>query len=174
MIRSGGLKLTELLGKLPEGRDRMAIRNLAWRRFRDLACACGILAIAAIPVIAQPVQIRETGSTLLLPLFNLWIQGYLAANPDVAITTDATGSGAGINAAISGAAEIGASDAYMSDEQAEQNPQIVNIPLAIAAQTVNYNIPEAWREPTETRRTGHRGHLLGKNPRMGCRTHQSS
>ena len=29
----------------------------------------------------------------------------------------------------------------MSDQQAEQNPQLVNIPLAISAQTVNYNIP---------------------------------
>ena len=29
----------------------------------------------------------------------------------------------------------------MSDEQAEQHPSIVNIPLAISAQTVNYNVP---------------------------------
>ena len=35
----------------------------------------------------------------------------------------------------------------MSDEQAEQNPQIVNIPLAIAAQTINYNLPELGGSP---------------------------
>ena len=29
----------------------------------------------------------------------------------------------------------------MSDEQAEHNREIVNIPLAISAQTVNYNLP---------------------------------
>ena len=29
----------------------------------------------------------------------------------------------------------------MSDEQAEQNREIMNIPLAISAQTVNYNLP---------------------------------
>jgi phosphate transport system substrate-binding protein len=29
----------------------------------------------------------------------------------------------------------------MSDEQAEQHPSIVNIPVAISAQTVNYNVP---------------------------------
>jgi phosphate transport system substrate-binding protein len=91
---------------------------------------------------AASVQLRETGSTLLLPLFSLWIPDYVAANPDVTIPTAATGSGAGIDAALSGTAEIGASDAYMSDRQAEQNPQIVNIPLAIAAQTINYNVPE--------------------------------
>ena len=29
----------------------------------------------------------------------------------------------------------------MSDEKAEHNPDIVNIPLAISAQTINYNLP---------------------------------
>ena len=61
--------------------------------------------------------------------------------PGITITAAATGSGTGIAAAISGDAHIGASDAYMSDEQAEQNTGIVNIPLAISAQTVNYNVP---------------------------------
>ena len=61
--------------------------------------------------------------------------------PGVALTATATDSGAGIAAAISGDARIGASDSYMSDEQAEQHPSIVNIPLAISAQTVNYNVP---------------------------------
>ena len=125
----------------------MAIGNLASRRARNLACACCILALTAMPAIAASVQLRETGSTLLLRLFNLWIPDYVAANPGVAITTDATGSGAGIDAAIAGTAEIGASDAYMSDEQAEQNPKIVNIPLAIAAQTINYNLPELGGSP---------------------------
>ena len=43
--------------------------------------------------------------------------------------------------AIAGQVQIGASDAYMSDEQAARNPEIINIPLAISAQTVNYNLP---------------------------------
>ena len=30
---------------------------------------------------------------------------------------------------------------YISDEQAKKNPQIVNIPLAISSQMVNYNLP---------------------------------
>ncbi|HTT76774.1 MAG TPA: phosphate ABC transporter substrate-binding protein PstS [Candidatus Binataceae bacterium] len=112
-----------------------------------MALACCLLAVIARPASAASVQLRETGSTLLLPLFNLWIPDYLASNPNVTITTAATGSGAGIEAAISGTAQIGASDAYMSDEQAEQNTQIVNIPLAIAAQTVNYNLPRNGGTP---------------------------
>jgi ABC-type phosphate transport system substrate-binding protein len=67
---------------------------------------------------------------------------YVGTNPDVTIITQATGSGAGIDAIISGTAQIGISDAYLTDEDAERNPQIINIPLAISAQTINYNVPE--------------------------------
>ncbi len=104
--------------------------------------AVALLALPRQPATAAGVTLSITGSTLLYPLFELWIPDYESANPDVKITAHATGSGAGFEQAIAGTAQIGASDAYMSDEQAEHNPEIVNIPLAIAAQTVNYNVPE--------------------------------
>ncbi|MDD4886573.1 MAG: phosphate ABC transporter substrate-binding protein PstS [Thiomonas sp.] len=95
----------------------------------------------ALPAQAAQVSLLETGSTLLYPLFNLWVPDYTKAHPDVKITTQGTGSGTGIAEAISGVAQIGASDAYMADAQIKQNPSILNIPLAISAQTINYNIP---------------------------------
>jgi phosphate transport system substrate-binding protein len=79
----------------------------------------------------------ETGSTLLYPLFNLWAAVYT----DAQVTTQGTGSGAGISEAISGIAQIGASDAYLSNAQMKSNPGMLNIPLAISSQMVNYNIP---------------------------------
>jgi phosphate transport system substrate-binding protein len=91
---------------------------------------------------ADDLTLHETGSTLLYPLFQRWIPDYMAAHPGTTITAGATGSGAGIAQAIAGQVQIGASDAYMSDEQAEHNREIVNIPLAISAQTVNYNLPK--------------------------------
>ena len=103
---------------------------------------CYLCLLLSGPAFAAPVDLTVTGSTLLYPLFKLWVPDYVASNPNVKFTTQATGSGAGINAAISGTAIIGASDAYLSDEQAEQNPAIVNIPLAIAAQMINYNVPD--------------------------------
>lgn len=90
---------------------------------------------------AADVSLLETGSTLLYPLFNLWVPKYTAAKSGVRITTQGTGSGTGIAQAISGLAQIGASDAYMSDAQVKQHPGILNIPLAISAQTINYNMP---------------------------------
>jgi phosphate transport system substrate-binding protein len=90
---------------------------------------------------AAPAKLLETGSTLLYPLFNLWVPDYQKKNPDVQITTQGTGSGTGISQAISGIAQIGASDAYMSNAQMKANPDILNIPLAISSQMINYNIP---------------------------------
>jgi phosphate transport system substrate-binding protein len=107
-----------------------------------LASCAAIFAVAEQTAkAADKVTLSETGSTLFYPLFQLWIPDYASVAPNVTITTAATGSGAGIDAAISGQARIGTSDAYMSDEQVQKNRGILNIPVAIGAQTVNYNVP---------------------------------
>jgi phosphate transport system substrate-binding protein len=104
-------------------------------------CMAALTALPSAPVHAQAVKLSETGSTLLYPLFNTWVAAYTKAHPDVQINVGATGSESGIQQAVAGKVLIGASDAYMSDADAMQHPQILNIPLAIAAQTVNYNLP---------------------------------
>lgn len=118
-------------------------------RLRLLAAALFAAGLSALaPALAQDagqsggnVTLNETGSTLLYPLFQLWIPDYGHVATNVSLTAAATGSGAGIDAAIAGNARIGASDAYMSDEQVEKNRGILNVAVAISAQTVNYNIP---------------------------------
>jgi phosphate transport system substrate-binding protein len=87
------------------------------------------------------VSLQETGSTLLYPLFNLWVAQIEHSWPNVSITTGATGSGTGVSDAANGTVEIGASDAYLSPAQVEANPDLENIPLAVSAQMVNYNLP---------------------------------
>ena len=93
------------------------------------------------PSKAGAITLNETGSSLLYPLFNLWVPVYTKADPGVKITTQSTGSGTGISQAIEGIVQIGASDAYMSDAQMRQHPDMLNIPLAISVQMVNYNLP---------------------------------
>jgi phosphate transport system substrate-binding protein len=85
--------------------------------------------------------VSETGSTLLYPLFNLWSGGYSTKYPNVTIQTAGTGSGTGISEAENGTIDIGASDAYLSPSVVAANPNLKNIPLAISAQMVAYNIP---------------------------------
>ncbi len=87
------------------------------------------------------VALQETGSTLLYPLFNLWTQQIQKQWPSVSITTAATGSGTGISSAAAGTVNMGASDAYLSPAQVQQYPALENIPLAISAQQVSYNVP---------------------------------
>ena len=98
--------------------------------------------VLAVPMAyAENVTLSESGSTLLYPLFQSWIAGYKTISPTTELTAAATGSGAGTDAAIKGAVRIGTSDAYLSDEVAARNPNILDIPLAISAQTINYNLP---------------------------------
>ncbi len=107
-----------------------------------LAAATGLsLAFAAPLAGAQPTSLLETGSSLLYPLFNIWVPAYSKLHPGLRITTQSTGSGTGISEAVSGIAQIGASDAYMSNALAKQHSEMLNIPLAISSQMVNYNLP---------------------------------
>jgi phosphate transport system substrate-binding protein len=112
------------------------------RQFRGCALGLALFTVGtASSAIAAGILIKETGSTLLYPLIQLWIRDYMQATPGVTMTAEATGSGIGVQKAMSGEAHVGATDAYMSDSEAEHNPQIRNIAVAISAQTVNYNIP---------------------------------
>jgi phosphate transport system substrate-binding protein len=115
-----------------------------------VAASLGVVATAAFsatagaakPAVEKPAggTVSETGSTLLFPLFNLWSSGYSTTYPTVTIQTAGTGSGAGITGATTGTANIGASDAYLSPAEVQATPTLLNIPLAISAQLITYNV----------------------------------
>ncbi len=106
------------------------------------AAAAVALCTSAMSASAAGIVLNETGSSLLYPLFALWAPDYTAAHPEVTLKLAPTNSGEGISAAIAGSVHIGASDAYMSDEEAERNRQIISVPVAISALMVNCNIPD--------------------------------
>ena len=87
------------------------------------------------------VNVFETGSTLLYPLFQLWSAAYHQEHSNIKIVPSGTGSGTGISDAADGIVDIGASDAYLSSSQVSQHPGLLNIALAISAQQINYNVP---------------------------------
>ncbi len=93
-------------------------------------------------------RLSESGSTLLHPLMDIWVDAYRSEHPDVHIETLASGSGAGIAAAISGEVQLGASDAPLKDDQMVA-PAMLNIPLAVSAQQIDYHVPELGKEPLE-------------------------
>ena len=122
----------------------------------------------AAPQGSAEVVLNETGSTLLYPLFKLWTEAYAAVEPSVTIKPVASNSGEGINLAIAGTVQIGASDAYMSDQMAQQNRQIANVPLAISAQMVSYNIPELKGVALRLDGPHAGGDLFRHDPAVGC------
>ena len=111
------------------------------RRILATTAVCLIALGPAARAHADDVTLTETGSSLIYPLFKLWAEEYAKTHPGVTVATNSTNSGEGIDKAVAGAVQIGASDAYMSDADIKRNPQIVNVAMAISAQTVNYNIP---------------------------------
>lgn len=114
-------------------------------RFTIAMLAATLLAKPGV-AFADPVTLKETGSTLIEPLFRAWATDYTKGHPDVIVTTAGTGSGQGTADALSGAAQIGTSDAYLSDAEAAAHPGVLDIALAISAVTVVYNIPDL-KEP---------------------------
>lgn len=115
--------------------------NTRLGRFTVCGAILTCFAVAGVAQAAQGQRLLETGSSLLYPLFNIWVPAYTKTHPNVQITTQSTGSGTGMSQAVSGLAQIGASDAYLSNALMKQHPNMLNIPLAISSQMVNYNIP---------------------------------
>jgi phosphate transport system substrate-binding protein len=87
------------------------------------------------------VNITEEGSTLLLPLVELWSDAYHQRYSNISVTPGGGGSGKGLTDAANGVVDIGGSDAYLSGSQVSEYPGLKNIALSISAQMVNYNIP---------------------------------
>ena len=87
------------------------------------------------------VTLTESGSSLVLPYLQRMVAPLRSDYPNIALAPAGGGSGKGVSDAISGAVVMGGSDAYLSDGQAAQNPDLLDIPIAISAQAVNYNLP---------------------------------
>jgi phosphate transport system substrate-binding protein len=90
---------------------------------------------------AAAQTLSETGSSLMAPLFARWGPAYHARFSQVTIRTTSSSSGTGIDSAAAGTADIGASDAYLSPATLAKHSHLVNIPLAVAALMVVYNLP---------------------------------
>jgi phosphate transport system substrate-binding protein len=79
------------------------------------------------------------GSTLVYPLISQWEPDYATKN-GVTITYGAIGSGGGIDQITARAVDFGASDAPLSADQATACKGCLQIPWALAATVVTYNV----------------------------------
>lgn len=95
-----------------------------------------------LPPCVPSETISETGSALMFPMFELWAKNFSQLYPNFQINTANTGSGTGQSFVEKGLVQIGASGAFLTDTQQGQFPNILDIPLAVTADIIDYNIPE--------------------------------
>jgi len=80
------------------------------------------------------------GSTLVAPLVSLWQPAYQQA-AGVSIVYSAIGSGGGIASITARDVDFGASDAPLTEDEFREAKGVVQIPWALAATLIAYNVP---------------------------------
>ncbi|MGC2191510.1 MAG: phosphate ABC transporter substrate-binding protein PstS [Candidatus Dormiibacterota bacterium] len=88
-----------------------------------------------------PINLTEAGSSLLYPYLQVLAPQLQAAYPNLTLAPAAGGSGLGISDAIAKLTNLGGSDAYLSAADAAANPGLMNVPIAVSAQAIDYNVP---------------------------------
>lgn len=89
---------------------------------------------------SSPVTLTQAGSSLMYPYLQQMVSPLQQKYSNITLSPGAGGSGVGQSEAASGTIDMGGSDAYLSPAQFQQYPGLMNIPIAISSQAVNFNI----------------------------------
>ena len=89
------------------------------------------------------ITLTGAGATFPALLYQVWIEKFSAAYPNIQINYQAIGSGGGIKAITEQTVDFGASDAAMKDEEIAKLPagsKMLHIPTALGAVVVIFNV----------------------------------
>jgi phosphate transport system substrate-binding protein len=100
---------------------------------------------------SSTVTLNEAGSSLLYPYLAVLSPQFHAAYSNVTLNAAPGGSGLGISEATAGLVQMGGSDAYLSPADIAATPGLVNIPIAVSSQAMDYNVAGA---PANLKLTG--------------------
>jgi phosphate transport system substrate-binding protein len=100
----------------------------------------GLLAVSAAGAQSDDTTITGAGSSLVAPLVSLWVKPVGGAF-GYTLQYSSVGSGAGIQAITNRSVDFGASDAPLAPDQAAACKGCVQIPWALSATTLSYNVP---------------------------------
>ncbi len=106
------------------------------------AVAAALVAATAATATSKGTTITGAGSTFVSPLVSVWTPA-LGSAFGYSLQYSAVGSGAGISAVTSRQVDFGASDAPLTPDQATACKSCVQIPWALSATSVAYNVPGA-------------------------------
>jgi phosphate transport system substrate-binding protein len=102
-----------------------------------MTCLSAVL--ASSPAGASAYSLTGAGSTLIAPLEAYWAKGFEQRYGD-SVTYSAVGSGAGIGQITARTVDFGASDAPLTPSQATACKECIQIPWALTATGISYNI----------------------------------
>jgi phosphate transport system substrate-binding protein len=86
------------------------------------------------------VTLHESGSSLMYPYLQGIVGAFHTADPSITVSPSAGGSGQGVSDAEAGNTSFGASDAYLSSSEMATDSGLINIPVVVSSQAVNYNL----------------------------------
>jgi phosphate transport system substrate-binding protein len=119
----------------------MKSKGTLLNRIRLLGVAIGAILIMATGVAsASAAGLTGAGSTLVAPLMANWINGF-EIKEGIPVKYGAVGSGAGIAQITARTVDFGASDAPLTPEQAAACNSCVQVPWALSATGVGFNVP---------------------------------
>jgi phosphate transport system substrate-binding protein len=104
------------------------------------AVTAALVAVAAATAKSNDTSITGAGSTFVSPLVSVWTPAIGHAF-GYNLQYSAVGSGAGITAVTSKQVDFGASDAPLTPDQATACGDCVQIPWALSATAIAYNVP---------------------------------
>jgi phosphate transport system substrate-binding protein len=90
------------------------------------------------------ITLNGAGGTFPAPLYQKWFVEYNKEHPDVQVSYQGVGSGAGIEQFTKGTVDFGASDVAMKDEQIAQVPKekgVLLLPMTAGSIVLSYNLP---------------------------------
>jgi phosphate transport system substrate-binding protein len=88
------------------------------------------------------VSLQGAGGTLVYPVMTYWTFGFNQISPNIQISYDAVGSGAGIKAITADSVNFGESDAPLTSAQySALNSTLVTLPISASAVVPAYNLP---------------------------------
>jgi phosphate transport system substrate-binding protein len=117
---------------------------------------------AAAPVVTEKVTLSGAGASFPAPLYQRWFSDFNKANPNVTVSYQSVGSGAGVKQFIASTVDFGASDVAMKDEEIKQVPKgALLLPMTAGSIVLAYNLPDL-KTPLKLSRAAVADIFLGK------------
>jgi phosphate transport system substrate-binding protein len=113
------------------------------------------------PAVTEKVTLSGAGATFPAPLYQRWFSDFNKTNPNVTVSYQSVGSGAGVKQFTSGTVDFGASDVAMKDEEIKAvSKGVLMLPMTAGAIVLAYNLPDL-QAPLKLSRAAYTGIMLG-------------